>query len=125
MSSEAKQDGPVRLSVNLSPKTAARFKALAELNGLSITEGIDTAIKVWAFLDDAIAVGDEPALIEPDGTVVKIVLPAAGPQSRREQASLEVEVQLREFAAERAAERRRRRDEALRRWLSFNPWRRR
>lgn len=113
MSSETTQGGPVRLSVNLSPKTAARFKALAELNGLSITEGIDTAIKVWAFLDDAIAVGDEPALIEPDGTVVKIALAAAGPK------------QLREFADERDAQRRRQRAEALRRWLSFNPWRRR
>ncbi|MEU8121379.1 hypothetical protein AB0C21_21945 [Spirillospora sp. NPDC049024] len=70
-----KQQGkerPVRLSVNLSPEISEIFSQLVERKGLSITEGVRTAIKVWKFLEDEIAAGNQIAVIEPDKSVHKV-----------------------------------------------------
>jgi hypothetical protein len=74
MPSENDPGGVVRLSINVSPATAADFKAVAARKGLTITEGIRRAIAVWKFAEDETAAGNELAVIEKDGEVRKVVL---------------------------------------------------
>jgi hypothetical protein len=64
----------VRLSVNLSEDTAAAFRAVVGRRGLTITDGIRRAIRVWKFVEDEIAAGNVLAVIEADGSVRKVVL---------------------------------------------------
>lgn len=64
----------VRLSVNLSPGTAALLRAVLDRKGLSITEGIRRAIAVWKFVEDEVERGNQLAVIEKDGEVRRVVL---------------------------------------------------
>jgi hypothetical protein len=64
----------VRLSVNVSTETAEAFKSAARRKGLTITEGARRAIAVWKFVEDEAAAGNELAVIEPGGSVHKVVL---------------------------------------------------
>lgn len=72
--SDKSRDRFVRLSVNLSIETAEIFRSLIDRKRLSITEGIRRAIAVWKFLEDEKSRGNEIAVIEPNGTVRKVVL---------------------------------------------------
>jgi hypothetical protein len=67
-------DQSVRLSVNLSPGTAAILRTVLNRKGLSITEGIRRAIAVWKFVEDEVERGNQLAVIEKDGEVRKVVL---------------------------------------------------
>lgn len=65
---------PVRLSVNLSGETAEVFRSLIARKGLSVTEGIRRAVRVWRFAEDEVAAGNELAVIGPDGIIRKVTL---------------------------------------------------
>jgi hypothetical protein len=63
-----------RLSVNLSPDTAAALRELADRRKISITDAVRRAIAVWKFMEDEIAAGNRVVVTEPDGKKREIVL---------------------------------------------------
>jgi hypothetical protein len=65
---------PVRLSANLSARSAGAFRALINRKGLTITEGVRRAIAVWAFVEDETRRGNQVAVIERDGSIRKVTL---------------------------------------------------
>ncbi|MFI6705156.1 hypothetical protein ACIBF7_01905 [Nonomuraea sp. NPDC050478] len=70
---EAKK-GFVRLSINLSTETMDILRRLIEAKGLSITDGVRRAIKVWQFVEEQTEKGNELAVIEPNGDVRKVLV---------------------------------------------------
>jgi hypothetical protein len=73
-SADADQERSVRLSVNLSVESAETLRALIRRKGLTITEGVRRAIAVWKFVEDENSNGNQLAVIEPDGSIRKVVL---------------------------------------------------
>lgn len=64
----------VRLSVNLSVKSAESITDLMDRKDVKLTEAVRRAIAVWKFVEDEVAAGNQLAVVEPDGTVRRLTL---------------------------------------------------
>ncbi|MEN3540796.1 hypothetical protein AAH991_37180 [Microbispora sp. ZYX-F-249] len=65
----------VRLSINLGIEPMEILKTLAEKKGLSITDAVRRAIKIWQFVEDQVAQGNELQVVEKkSGDVHKVML---------------------------------------------------
>lgn len=73
--SERAAKGIVRLSVNINRETAEAIRALAESNGISVTEVIRRAVSVYKFIDDEVKSGRNiKTMDESDNNVREITI---------------------------------------------------
>lgn len=63
-----------KLSVNLSGATAHAFRELIRRRGITITDGVRRAIRIWEFLERETEAGNTIAVVKPNGATKKITL---------------------------------------------------
>lgn len=73
MTEQSEESPDSRINVKVSGESSQALRKLTQAKGVTMAQGVNRAIQIWAFLEESRKQGAQFALVTPDGKIREVM----------------------------------------------------